>query len=117
MVKTIPDEQILALLELRVLIVDYPFIRFKGKELTKNLAGSKGERFRVELRFEGKKRTLLVSRLVYMAETMRVIPDGSEIHHLDGDRFNDHPSNLIALTANDHYKFHRWLEKYDGIPF
>ena len=35
-------------------------------------------------------------------------PDGTsyDIHHIDGDPFNNDPSNLVALTHRDHAKLH-----------
>lgn len=35
------------------------------------------------------------------------IPKGKHIHHLDGNRENNHISNLICLSAEDHYKLHK----------
>ncbi len=35
------------------------------------------------------------------------IPEGYEIHHRDGDFSNNQPSNLQALSVEDHYKVHR----------
>lgn len=32
------------------------------------------------------------------------IADGFDIHHIDGDDANDHPSNLILLESTDHAK-------------
>lgn len=32
------------------------------------------------------------------------IKDGFDIHHMDGDTENDHPSNLILLETTDHTK-------------
>lgn len=29
-----------------------------------------------------------------------------DIHHIDGDRNNNHPDNLIAVTIQDHYDIH-----------
>ena len=34
------------------------------------------------------------------------VPDGFEIHHIDGDRSNDNIENLIALSHEDHVKLH-----------
>ena len=35
------------------------------------------------------------------------IPDGYEIHHIDGDRFNDSPENLVAVSHEEHVKLHQ----------
>jgi hypothetical protein len=34
------------------------------------------------------------------------IPQGYHIHHIDGDRTNNNPSNLIALSPKEHYNVH-----------
>lgn len=34
------------------------------------------------------------------------IPDGYEIHHIDGDRQNNDISNLICLSLKEHYEVH-----------
>jgi hypothetical protein len=34
------------------------------------------------------------------------IPDGFDIHHIDGDKENNHPSNLEALSKADHTREH-----------
>ena len=35
------------------------------------------------------------------------IPEGYVIHHLDGNKTNNTPENLIALTKNDHTRLHQ----------
>lgn len=34
------------------------------------------------------------------------IPDGFHVHHIDFDKSNNEPSNLIALSKEDHHKLH-----------
>lgn len=34
------------------------------------------------------------------------IPEGYEIHHIDGDHSNNHPNNLKAVTVQEHYDIH-----------
>ena len=78
-----------------------------------------GTRYRLEFRLNGAKRTILMSRLVYMAGTRSVIPSGHEIHHLDGDRYNDKFENLICVSVQDHLKIHRFQKPKteEEIPF
>ena len=45
-------------------------------------------------------------RVVYTKYNNK-IPQGYVIHHLDGDKTNYSPSNLIALTPNDHSRLHK----------
>lgn len=64
-------------------------------------------RYRIRFRLSGNRRRWIVrAKLVYMAATLQVIPDGYEIHHIDGDRFNDAYHNLALLSIEDHKKFH-----------
>ncbi len=43
------------------------------------------------------------------------IPNGWHVHHLDGNRKNNHRDNLIAVTPEMHYEIHKvqW-ERYGG---
>lgn len=34
------------------------------------------------------------------------IPKGYDIHHIDGDRLNDEPDNLVALSHEEHIILH-----------
>lgn len=42
------------------------------------------------------------------------IPDGYLIHHIDGDRTNNHVDNLIPLTPQDHRRLHTGWSLIDG---
>lgn len=37
------------------------------------------------------------------------IPEGFHVHHIDHDRGNNDPSNLIALSPDDHAALHGWV--------
>ena len=39
------------------------------------------------------------------------IRDGFDIHHLDGDKHNNHPSNLIMIENSDHLMVHNSSRK------
>ena len=48
----------------------------------------------------------------YTSEQMK----GMDVHHLDGDRDNNHPSNLLLVTPEEHAKIHgndfiKWSRK------
>lgn len=43
------------------------------------------------------------------------IPKGCHIHHIDGDRSNNHPQNLKLLTPEEHYKIH--LHQGDSVAY
>lgn len=48
---------------------------------------------------------ITLARAIYEDKNPSV-PDGFEIHHIDGDRSNDDIDNLIALSHEDHVKMH-----------
>ena len=47
-----------------------------------------------------------VHRLVYLIENGDLPPTGFHIHHKDGNKLNNHPSNLEALSESEHHKLH-----------
>lgn len=40
---------------------------------------------------------------------------GEIVHHLDGDRSNNNPKNLLVLERSQHVKLHEWIDA--GAPF
>lgn len=70
---------------------------------------------RVDLYYEGMRRSINVSHLVWMWHTNVVIPDGFEIHHQDEDPTNNSFDNLIAVHPVDHAKLHAVEE--EALPF
>lgn len=69
----------------------------------------------------------LLHRLVY-EEHYGSIPDGFCIHHLDNDKTNCNPENLMLLSKSNHHKLHfnmvnnpRWgngrIDKAGGVSF
>ncbi len=50
-----------------------------------------------------------VHHLVYLLEHGS-IPRGMHIHHIDHDKLNNDPANLIAMTPSEHHKYHRNME-------
>ena len=75
------------------------------------------KRFYYCLRSQGKRRTIARAKLVYMITHMVLIPEGWQIHHIDGDRLNDIPNNLIMLRSYDHDKIHGRFKLDTDIPF
>ena len=69
----------------------------------------------------------LLHRLIY-EEVYGSIPKGYTIHHIDGDKTNNNPSNLMLLTKSNHHKLHfnmvnnpRWghgrIDAAGGVSF
>ena len=69
----------------------------------------------------------LLHRLIY-EEVYGSIPKGYTIHHIDGDKTNNNPSNLMLLTKSNQHKLHfnmvnnpRWgngrIDAAGGISF
>ena len=46
----------------------------------------------------------------------RPLKEGEEVHHLDEDRSNNSPDNLLVLSGPMHVKLHRWLSKNNIEP-
>lgn len=59
--------------------------------------------WRAFLRKDGKTTTIAIHRLVYAAFT-GPIPEGHHIDHIDGNKDNNKPNNLRALSRSDHRK-------------
>lgn len=43
------------------------------------------------------------------------IPKGMVVHHLDENKQNNHPDNLILLSIQDHRRIHAWLNKVQRL--
>jgi uncharacterized protein YndB with AHSA1/START domain len=50
-------------------------------------------------------------RLVLAAALGRFLCTDEHVHHIDGDPLNNAPENLIVVTAGQHGKIHRLLDK------
>ena len=45
-------------------------------------------------------------RVVWEAFNNQEIPDKHHVHHVDGDRFNNHPRNLQVIRQSEHLSLH-----------
>ena len=78
--------------------------------------GEPSERFYYRFRNKGRRRTIARSKLVYMYHHKMIIPEGFEIHHLNGNIVDDRILNLIMLMHHDHLKIHNSFCE-EEIPF
>ena len=110
--KPFTDEILLQFLcdgSLKVPTLDNPeIILNQGKEITCcKHSGRDYSRYSFRIRRKGfKRRRVCRNKLVWMAGAKKVLPEGFEIHHVDEDPTNDCWSNLVAVFAFDHSKFH-----------
>lgn len=53
-----------------------------------------------------------------VAEDMlgRPLHEDEEVHHLDEDKLNNHPENLLVLPCSQHLKLHAWLRRLGIDP-
>jgi len=43
------------------------------------------------------------------------IPKGMVVHHLDCNKQNNHPDNLVLVSIEDHRRIHAWLNKVQRL--
>lgn len=56
-------------------------------------------------------RTLPVHRLIAELKLRRPLAKGEEVHHLDGNKFNNHPANLVVLSKRGHAFVHHYQRR------
>ena len=58
--------------------------------------------------FTGRTSKHIYKHSVVMCELLGIsgIPEGIEIHHIDGDKTNNEPSNLALVTSGGHRRLH-----------
>lgn len=124
---SIPDADLLEMLETGLLQVDLNtgVVTKEGRILKPTIVGTDGKngtRKRIEICNRGRKRSIVLAKLIYMAGNKMIVPTGFEVHHIDEDRYGDRFSNLIMLTHSDHRKMHSVQpdvlpELPEGVPF
>lgn len=117
---SVSDDEIISMIESGEIVVDLSNgnVTRNGKPKAATVVGDdskNGTRYRYEFWIGSRRRTILRSKLVYMAGTGKPVPEGFEIHHLDEDRYNDAFFNLIAVSTEDHLKIHR--QAAEAVPF
>ena len=89
-----------------------------GRSVTAFLISKKtNPRYGFSLRIDGRRRTIVRNKLVWLSGARREVPDGFEIHHRDENRLNDEWSNLICIYGDDHRKLHDEDGHADAIEF
>lgn len=54
-------------------------------------------------------------RKIWEKHNKKSIPTGHEIHHIDGNKKNNHPSNLICVTIEEHLNIHTMQEDWGAV--
>ena len=54
---------------------------------------------------DGKKK-MVHSRVAEKKYGYKKLPKGLVVHHIDGDKDNNRPNNLILMHRKDHYRIH-----------
>lgn len=54
----------------------------------------------------GEHRNRLLHAIICEYKYNRPLKNGEHVHHIDGNKMNNHPDNLIILSASDHAKLH-----------
>lgn len=60
--------------------------------------------------------SILEHRLVAEKMLGRYLEDDEDVHHLDNDKTNNHPNNLLVLHRAQHTKLHSFLDNHYLIP-
>lgn len=63
--------------------------------------------------FHGVYEHVLVAELYVLG---RLLQDGEVVHHLDSNRSNNSPDNLLVLYRSMHTKLHTWINKHVLVP-
>lgn len=67
----------------------------------------------VDMYSNGERTRKRIHQLVVEAFMPYTNLDGLEIHHLDGNKENNHLDNLIPLTQEQHRQIHKYLRKWE----
>jgi hypothetical protein len=54
-------------------------------------------------------------RQIWEEYTQNKIPDGYEIHHIDGNRANNNPDNLVCVSIEEHLEIHIKQEDWGAV--
>lgn len=68
-------------------------------------------------RLRRKYQLLFRHQLIAMQKIGRPLRDGEEVHHIDGNRLNNHPDNLMVVTRNEHVTFHKRTGTWGGMRY
>lgn len=111
------QKEIIGLLKAGVYEIDPVTCEFRsGGKVIKPWVGPEDGRAWCRLYHQGKRKQILRARLVWMSQTLCVVPKNWEVHHQDSDPRNDSWDNLLCLHQVDHRKVHQDCRQ-EELPF
>lgn len=54
-------------------------------------------------------------RKIWEEYNKKTIPEGYEIHHIDGNRTNNEPTNLLCVSIEEHLQIHKQQEDWGAV--
>lgn len=116
----ITDEQLLQLiidgtLHIKEIDSEHPILYCRGKPLRPYLnrqggkhtiTGNGSSRYRWSIRWNGRQRKVMCSKLVFMYWHRRLVQPGCKVHHGSKGRLWDGISNLEEMSEEQHKEFH-----------
>lgn len=54
-------------------------------------------------------------RKIWEKHNNKKIPEGYEIHHIDGNRNNNDPNNLMCVSIEEHIEIHKKQEEWGAV--
>lgn len=54
-------------------------------------------------------------RKIWEQHNNKTIPEGYDIHHIDGNRKNNHPDNLLCVSIEEHLEIHKKQNDWGAV--
>lgn len=80
--------------------------KIKWLDRSFNRINGKNKYYYAIFKIDKKDTNILLHRLVWEKYNKRIIPNGYDVHHIDMNQFNNHPSNLKIIKSIKHKNIH-----------